>query len=104
MLRNVQPIKNGPPSTGERTTGPKVVRLHHSTLRRRKQPPPSEMKKRPLCRFTCSFCGKSRPESDLVGRDGVLAFCGRCVTALDALHDGADDALAIWEEPNSAAH
>lgn len=50
-------------------------------------------------RFFCAFCGKSRPESDLIGRDGRLLFCGRCVTALDALHDGADHALAVWREP-----
>ena len=48
--------------------------------------------------FTCSFCGKSRPKCDLLGRDGRLLFCGRCVTALDALHDGADDALVVWKE------
>lgn len=53
---------------------------------------------RPLRRFSCSFCGKSRPECDLIGRDGALLFCGRCVTALDALHNGSDDALAIWKE------
>ena len=51
-------------------------------------------------RFFCSFCGQSRPECDLLGRDGRLLFCGRCVTALDALHDGADDALAVWREPS----
>ena len=54
---------------------------------------------RPTHRFVCSFCGKSRPECDLLGPDGPLLFCGRCVTALDALHDGADDALAIRMEP-----
>lgn len=63
---------------------------------RRKQLALREMKK-PLLRWCrCSFCGELKPESELVGRDRSLLFCDQCVTALDALCDGADDALAVF--------
>ena len=80
-------------------TGQNAVRSNRRRSTRRIQPARREARKAATQRFTCSFCGKSRPESDLIGRDGALLFCGRCVTALDALRDGADDALAIWKEP-----
>lgn len=100
MLRNAPPRKSGPLPAGHRATSQNTSHNYRSAHRFRKQPAPPEMKKRPLRRFDCSFCGNSRPESDLIGRDGALLFCGRCVTALDALRDGADDALAIWREPS----
>lgn len=44
----------------------------------------------------CCFCGELTPEADLVGRDRSLLFCEQCVTGLDGLYDGADDALAVF--------
>ena len=101
MLRNVQPRKNGPPSARERTTGRNTVHHHGSTPRCRKQPQPKLCKliltRAELARtFFCAFCGETRPESDLTGRDGALLFCGRCVDALEALHHGTPiDVLAL---------
>lgn len=92
-LGSPRPAAHGAP-------GQNAVRPNHRRLPRRIQPAGREARKAATRRFVCSFCGKSRPECDLMGRDGSLLFCGRCVTALDALRDGADDALAIWAEPS----
>lgn len=95
---------SGPRPAANRVTGRNADHHYSSVPRRGKQPAPRESKDPAQTRvdlarrFFCAFCGKSRPESDLVGRDGRLLFCGRCVTALDALYDGADDALTIWKE------
>lgn len=95
MKRNVDPLG---PCRGR--TGRKAIRCNDSSLVTRKQPEPKRrksilMRTDRYRRFFCAFCGETRPEGDLTGRDGRLLFCERCVTALDALCDGADDALAV---------
>lgn len=104
MFRNAPRHRDGPASTGKRMTDRlKIVRNHHSPICRRKQLAPHESKDPAQTRvdlarrFFCAFCGKSRLESDLVGRDGALLFCSGCAEGLEALYHGAPvDVLKIF--------
>lgn len=46
--------------------------------------------------FRCGFCAHWREHWCLAFNDCGVAFCATCADALDALRDGAADALAIW--------
>lgn len=81
MLRNVPPRKNGPSSTGERTTGRNTVHHHCSVRPLRTQPPTREPQKVPSAPendpdgFVCAWCGSSCPCSLMAGFDRRLKFC-----------------------------
>ncbi len=94
--------KNGDPHGPCRgRTGRKAVRFNDRPVAVRKQPQPEPCKpilaRADLARtFFCAFCGATRPEGDLVGRDGALLFCSQCVDALDGLDGAPVDALAVF--------
>lgn len=50
----------------------------------------------PDCGFACGFCGEWRQWAEHGYIDKGVRHCTRCVDALDALRDGAADALSIF--------
>lgn len=87
--------KNDPHGPCRGRTGRNAVHHDCSVSHHRKQPTRRETRKAAIPRYRCAFCGQRKPEADLIGRDGSLLFCVPCAAALDALRDGADDALTI---------
>lgn len=45
--------------------------------------------------IVCWFCGERRPVRDIIGFDRKVRICRQCTTGLDALRDGAADAVCI---------
>ena len=81
--------------------GRKAVRFNDRPVAVPKQPQPKSgdvvLTRADLSlRFFCSFCGATRPESDLVGRNGSLLYCSQCIEGLDGLDGAPVDALTVF--------